>query len=142
MNIALFLQPKATVAYLYSDYTVRQAIEKMKHHGYSAIPVINREGQYVGTLSEGDLLWTIVNGEGGEARVIDVQDLEEMNIADINMPVDRNPPIGISANINELLERALNQNFIPVIDDFGSFIGIITRRTVIEYFYKNMNREN
>ena len=53
MNIAYFLLPKARVAYLYDDCTFRQGLEKMRHHGYTAIPVISRSGQirYCWTLT-------------------------------------------------------------------------------------------
>ena len=61
MNIAFLLTPKADVAYIYDDFTVRQVLEKMEHHGYTAVPVINRGGGYVGTITEGDLLWYIKN---------------------------------------------------------------------------------
>ena len=57
MNIAFLLQPKNDTAFLYDDFTLRQGLEKMKHHGYTAIPVIDREGKYVTTISEGDFLW-------------------------------------------------------------------------------------
>ena len=61
MNIAFFLRPKISVAYLYSDWTVRHSLEKMKHYGYAAIPVINRDGRYMGTVSEGDFLWYLTD---------------------------------------------------------------------------------
>ena len=44
MNVLFFLTPKENVAYIYEDYTVRQALEKMKYYHYSAIPIIDREG--------------------------------------------------------------------------------------------------
>jgi CBS domain containing-hemolysin-like protein len=28
------------------------------------------------------------------------------------------------------------QNFVPVTDDLGSFIGIVTRRDILQYYYK------
>ena len=59
MNIMFFLTPKSNVAYIYDDYSLRQALEKMEYHQYSAIPMIDRRGHYVGTLTEGDLLWYI-----------------------------------------------------------------------------------
>ena len=34
--------------------------------------------------------------------------------------------------------RAINQNFVPVVDDQGSFIGIITRKSIIKYCYNEM----
>lgn len=139
MNIAFFLKPKAETAYLYSDYTVRQALEKMHHHGYSAIPVIDREGLYIGTLSEGDLLWFIVKGEGGEPHTRAIEELEKFRISEIDFLSGwrSNPPVNIMASIDELLMRAMNQNFIPIVDDREAFIGIVTRRDVIKYFYEN-----
>ena len=58
-NILFFLLPKAMCAYLYDDYTVRQALEKMEAAGYQALPILNRRGEYRGTLTEGDLLWAM-----------------------------------------------------------------------------------
>ena len=38
MNILYFIKPKAELAYVYDDYTVRQTLEKMEHHKYASIP--------------------------------------------------------------------------------------------------------
>ena len=127
MNVAFFLMPKSRVAYLEKDDTFRQGLEKMKHHGYTAIPVLDEDGGYVGTLSEGDLLWSLVDIGGAS-----MQDCENLHIADILKP-DRNPPIRITAKVEEIVERLLSQNFVPVIDDRGAFMGIVTRQRVIEY---------
>lgn len=135
MNVAFFMQPKQDTAFIYSDYTVRQTLEKMHHHGYSAIPVLDRDGRYAGTVSEGDLLWFIVTGEGDTPHTADVSDLERYHLSDLMLPPDRNPAIRITSPIDELIMRALNQNFIPVVDDRDLFIGIVTRRSVIKYFY-------
>ena len=61
MNILFFLTPKSEVAYISEEDTLRQALEKMEYHKYSAIPIISRTGRYIGTLTEGDLLWGIKN---------------------------------------------------------------------------------
>ena len=139
MNIAFFMKPKAETAYLYDDYTIRQALEKMSRHGYSAIPVINREGQYVGTISEGDLLWFIVKGENGEPHTLAIESLEKFRLSELDIPASmkRYPAVKIDASIDELLLNALNQNFIPIVDDRDSYIGIVTRQNVIKYFYDN-----
>ena len=57
MNILFFLTPKEDVAHVDEDDTMRQVLEKMEHHGYTAIPLLGREGKYIGTMTEGDLLW-------------------------------------------------------------------------------------
>lgn len=61
MNIAYFLLPKSRIAYLYDDFTIRQGLEKMRNRGYTAIPIITRDGRYVGTVSEGDFLWRLLS---------------------------------------------------------------------------------
>jgi len=131
MNIAYFLHPKSDVAYLYDDYTFRQGLEKMRYHGYTAIPVISRSGQYVGTVSEGDFLWRMLNEDG--AQIYTMRSLEDLRIRDI-LEQDTYPSVGISITMDKLLDSAMNQNFIPVVDDSGSFIGIVTRKDIIRYF--------
>ena len=129
MNILLFLTPKIDVAYLYEDYTVRQALEKMEHHRYSAIPIISRDGQYAGTITEGDFLWEIKKRCG-----LDLKKAESIPLSEIPRRVNYRS-VKIDVNIEDLVARALNQNFIPVTDDRGVFIGIVKRKDVIQYCY-------
>ena len=56
MNILFFLTPKSDVAYVFNDDTLRQVLEKIEYHKYTAIPMLNKTGKYVGTVTEGDLL--------------------------------------------------------------------------------------
>ena len=133
MNIAYFLLPKNRVAFLYDDYTFRQGLEKMRHHGYTAIPVINRAGQYIGTVSEGDFLWKLLAAENAPLMEREMRDLEMLPIRNL-LKIDTYPSVGITSTMEDLLTNAMNQNFIPVVDDAGSFIGIITRKDIIRYF--------
>ena len=134
MNAAFFLIPKSQVATLEDDDTFRQGLEKMRYHGYTAIPVLTKQGKYVGTLSEGDLLWNLVDIGGAS-----LEECEDLHIADILKP-DRNPPIKITAKAEELLEQLMTHNFLPVTDDEGAFIGIVTRNRMLEY-YKNRKQK-
>ena len=131
MNAAFFLIPKSQVATLEDDDTFRQGLEKMRYHGYTAIPVLTKQGKYVGTLSEGDLLWNLVDIGGAS-----LEECEDLHIADILRP-DRNPPVKITAKADELLEGLMTHNFLPVTDDNGAFIGIVTRNRMLDY-YKNV----
>ena len=132
MNIAYFLLPKNTVAYLYDDYTFRQGLEKMRYHGYTAIPVITRDGRYAGTVSEGDFLWRLLSGEDAH-HPLSMKELEDLRIRDI-LNVDAYPPVPITVSMEELVTSAMQQNFIPVVDDLGNFTGIVTRKDIIRYF--------
>lgn len=134
MNILFFLTPKSDVAYIFEDETLRQTVEKMEHRKFSCIPILNKEGKYAGTISEGDLLWGI------KRLNINITDLKQMEDVSI-MAIPRRAtykPVHADADMEDLLDRAINQNYVPVIDDKGSFIGIITRKEIIKYCYKEM----
>ena len=137
MNILFFLKPKSTVEYLVENYSLRQAMEKMEVHRYSSIPIISKTGEYIGTLSEGDILWHIKRlGE------FDLIDSEDINITNIKCFRD-NAAIKVNSNIQDLINVSKTQNFVPVVDDRNMFIGIVTRQDIITYFYdvtmKNSN---
>ena len=136
MNAAYFLTPRSDVGFLYDDFTVRQGLEKLKRSGFTALPVVTRKNQYVGTVSEGDFLWYLVENQKREQPTSPrpIQELESVTVKDV-LPIDRNPPLRITAAVPELVLRAMNQNFVPIIDDLGSFIGIVTRKDIIRYFY-------
>lgn len=126
MNILFFLTPKSEVAYLYDDFSVRQALEKMEFHHYSRIPVINREGDYVGDITEGDLLWFI------KKHKLNFKAVENVNIKEIYIqrPLEK---IKIDADILDLINIITKQNYVPVVDDRNKFIGIVTRTKIITY---------
>ena len=125
MNIAYFLLPKNRVAYLYDDYTFRQGLEKMRYHGYTAIPVISRSGKYVGTISEGDFLWQILSNDAESRQIRSMKDLEQLHIRDL-LRGNNYPPVRITVSMEELLSSARNQYFIRVVNDLGNFTGIVT----------------
>jgi CBS domain-containing protein len=135
MNIAYFIITKSEVAFLYEDFTLRQGLEKMRHHRYTAIPVLTRENRYIGTITEGDFLWNLVDEQNQELHKTHIVSVEDTKIKDV-MSIKKNPPVRITATMEELLIRAMDQNFIPVIDDRDYFIGIITRKDIIKYFYE------
>ena len=126
-NVLFFLTPKAMCAFLYDDYTVRQALEKMEAAGYSALPILNRRGEYRGTLTEGDVLWAMKNLCG-----LDLKKAETHRIMEISRRKD-NVPVRVTTSMQTLVERATNQNFVPVVDDKDTFIGLITRKSIVNY---------
>lgn len=132
MNIASFLLPKLEVAYLRDDMTIRQGLEKLRRSGYTAIPVIDTEDKYVGVVSEGDFLWNLLE-RAERPEHMTLKELEHGRIRDILQRGKVNA-VCIDTDMEELLEQAKKQNFVPVIDDRSVFIGIITRSDIIKYF--------
>lgn len=130
MNILFFITPKSETAYIYHDFTLRQTIEKMEYHKYTAVPILNRSGNYIGTVTEGDLLRIIK-----EQYTLSLHDAEDIPI----WQVPRRwvyEAVNINCNIEDLIELSMRQNFVPVVDDEGVFIGIIRRKDIIQYCYK------
>lgn len=130
MNILFFLTPKSEVQYIYNDDTLRQVLEKMEYHRYSAIPMITKQGKYVGTITDGDLLWAIK-----DMYSLNIKEAEDIPITKIKRNRD-NKPVHADSNMEDLLSKVMVQNFVPVLDDDNIFIGIITRRDVMNYLTK------
>ena len=130
MNILFFLTPKATCSYLEEDDTLRQALERMEQCGYSALPILRKDGTYCGTLTEGDLLWALK-----KLCVMDIKQTESHNIMEIAHRRD-NSAVSVTTNIEDLVTKATDQNFVPVIDDRQAFIGIVTRKAILQYCLK------
>ena len=97
MNILFYLVPKSEVMYLYDDYSLRQAMEKMEYHKYSAVPIINRAGNYVGTLTEGDILWELK-----DRKLSNLHEAEEIMLRHTNRKRD-NEPVNVNCNIEDLV---------------------------------------
>ncbi len=130
MNIAGLLLPKSTVAYLYDDFTLRQVLEKMRYHGYTTLPVLTRDNHYFGTLSEGDLLWYFM-----DAGFVDFGKCEDIRLRDV-VNMRHYPPVPIDMNIREVVDLLVDYNFLPVVDDLDSFVGIITRNKILQELAK------
>ena len=126
MNVLHFLTPKAEVEYININSSVRQGLEKMRYHGFAAIPVIDDEGRYRGTVTEGDFLWALYNDNNP-----DLKKLEKTELRTILRK--KYLPVSASASVDEILNRAYNQNFVPVVDDRDVFIGLIKRKDIIRY---------
>ncbi|MDO4271054.1 MAG: CBS domain-containing protein [Eubacteriales bacterium] len=124
MNISFFLKPKVEVSYLFDDCPVRQALDDMMESGFTAIPVVDHKGHYVGTIGEGDFLRLLLRSKP--------EKIEAMTVGQVERRV-RHRTVSIDANMEDMVDLVTEQNFVPVADGRGMFIGIITRHDVIKY---------
>ena len=128
MNVLFFLTPKALCSYLRADDTIRQAMERFEVSGYTALPVLAEDGSYCGTLTEGDLLLAL-----RRLCVMDMRQAENHSIRELE-PRRTVRSVGADAHVEDLLQIALEQNFVPVLDDKADFIGLVTRSRILRYF--------
>ena len=131
-NILALLTPKARLAYLDDSMSCRQALEKMKAHGFTCIPLLSEKtGTYLGSISEGDLLWFITSQER-----YDMYECENIPVASL-MRRDFIPAVKVDTTADEVLKMVMAQNYVPVVDDRNILMGIITRRSVIDALLKD-----
>ena len=130
MNVAFFIKPKSNTVFIYEDNTLRQALEKMRYHGYSAVPVLTRDGKYAGSVKEGDFLWALYGKD-------DPKRDERMRVSEILHREGRDP-VRITAGMDDLLLKVMDQNFVSVVDDTDSFVGIVTRRDIMHDYYEKI----
>ena len=135
-NILFFLTPKAMCVYLYDDFTIRQALEKMESAGYAALPILNKRGEYRGALTEGDLMWAIKN-----MCYMDMRQAEAHRIMEISRRKEY-LPVRVTTSMHDLVSRASTQNFVPVVDDKDAFIGIVPRSASIKYCLQRLFPED
>ena len=135
-NILFFLTPKALCSFVYDDFSIRQALEKMESAGYAALPILTKHGEYRGTLTEGDLLWALKN-----ICYMDMRQAEARRIMEIARRKD-NIPVRVTTGMHDLVQRASSQNFVPVVDDKDAFIGIVTRGAIIKYCSQHLFTED
>ena len=134
MNILFFIITKEKVHYVNESFSLRQVLEKMDNCGYSSIPILNNSGEYLGTITEGDILRFIKNHND-----LTLKKSEKISLKEIEIRREVKS-IKVYSNIEDLLEISLDQNFVPVVDDMNHFIGIITRRSIISYFNEKVNK--
>lgn len=130
MNLLFFLTPKQDVLYIYEDFTLRQTLEKWANQRLATIPVLRRDGQYVGTITEGDILWGIKNLHG-----LDLDASEDVPISSFARRRDYKA-VPVTTDMHALLNAAIDQNFVPVVDDRNVFIGIVRRTAILRQVAK------
>ncbi|GAA0785696.1 CBS domain-containing protein [Hathewaya limosa] len=138
MNIAFFLTPKIEVVFINENYTLEKAMHILEKYKYTAIPIIDEKGKYVGTLTEGDVLWYIKNKVEKEKHSIN--QVKNMCIKQIPRRV-KNSAVKINSDIEGLITLSISQNFVPVVDDDNVFIGIIKRSVIINYCYNQIKEK-
>ncbi|MGL4607895.1 MAG: CBS domain-containing protein [Eubacteriaceae bacterium] len=134
-NHLFHLLPKSETVFLNSTDSFRQAYNLFILTNYTALPVINKKGHYIGTICEGDLLRTL-----SLSLTHPEIDLEKFEIKDIDFKT-KVEVARINESFEHLVDLAVNQNFIPLVDDQNVFIGILRRQELIKELINFLSRK-
>ncbi|MCQ2512849.1 MAG: CBS domain-containing protein [Lachnospiraceae bacterium] len=136
MNILACLTPKSDVDYITDEATLFKAMQTMLNRNFSAIPIINKKGRYVGTITAADILGCIKEN-------FDLSLKESANFPIRNVRRTRDyKAIGVNTLMEGILEKAVDQNFVPVVDDEDNFIGILTRTEIMRWMREKYNYDH
>ena len=135
MNVLFFLTPKSKIKCVNETMTIRQVLEIFEHYRYQVLPIISKDGKYIKSISEGDLLYYLKNNINNK-----IEHFEDFNILEVSN-YRSYKSIKIDTDIKTLYELLLAQNFVPVVDDKEIFIGIITRKAILDYVKKYLKNE-
>lgn len=130
-NLFFFLTNKKSTSFLYDNLSLRDGMRLLRQHGYTSVPVITQEGEYAGAVTEGDFLYYLTDHPDA--------DLDAVTIREIIRPGFMEA-VSFNVGMGELLAHSLQQNFVPVVDDRDIFIGIVTRKNILEYLLKQAAR--
>jgi CBS domain-containing protein len=122
MNILFLLQPKSDVALLTDTTPAADALAAFAEFRFSAVPVTTADGKYFGTVTAADFLSFVLNKEAAGSKTVG----EILDTAN-------NPPVKITAKLDDLLLLVMDHNFVPVVDDRDCFMGIVTRKRIMRY---------
>lgn len=128
MNALNFLKHKSEVIFVYEDFSMKRAMDEFRDSGYTALPILARDGRYVGSITEGDFLRFLLRYD-----LIDMGETEQIEVRELPRKSD-NLPIMVDARMEDLMHTAAQQNFVPMVDGRGIFMGIVTRRDILNYF--------
>lgn len=131
-NVFFFLKAKGEVKFLYDNISVEDGLKIMNEHGYTAMPVINKDGVYKGNITEGDFLWYLLKNP--------VVDLKSIKLKEL-IRKDYMPAASINVDMKSLFEQSLEQNYVPIVDDRYIFIGIVTRKSIIRYLIDQAQKQ-
>ena len=129
MKIMSFLKPRSEFVCVYDDTSVKTALEEMEKYRFASIPVLNREGRYIGTITEGDFLWEIK-----KMGDFNLKKADNIQVGSVHRHRDY-VPVQLDANMDELILKAADQNFVPIVDNAGILVGIVTRKMILNYFF-------
>lgn len=122
------------VACVQEDNLTEHALLVLIKAGYSAIPVLNTQSNVTGIISKTMILDAILGLER-----IEFEKLAELKVHEVmNRAV---PRVQITSPFLHLLELCIRSPFLCVENASGSFMGLVTRQTILSEIHKYLRQQ-
>ncbi|MSS77042.1 CBS domain-containing protein [Anaerococcus sp. WCA-380-WT-2B] len=124
---ANIITPASEVAVLREDDSLLHAILVLSNRGYQTIPVLDTKDRVRGLISISKIVISCEN-----VSFFNEKKLTETKVYEV---MDQIVPILFDdSDLEDVLRLIINNNFICITHKNGYFLGIITRKTVLERF--------
>ncbi|KOO49459.1 cyclic-di-AMP-binding protein CbpB [Viridibacillus sp. FSL E2-0187] len=135
MPITDFIISSEKVAHVQMGNNAEHALLVLTKTGYSSIPVLDAKYRLHGMLSMRMITEPILGMDHIEyERLTDIKvdEIMDKKVATLN----------IGDNFQRALDLVINHAFLCVIDDEGTFMGIMTRRVILKQLKKHIYQFN
>ena len=129
LPIADFIISSEKVAHVQSGNSAEHALLVLTKTGYSSIPVLDIKYRLIGLLSTKMITESILGLERIEYEKLEHIKVDE--VMDTNVAYVKN-----TDTFRKALDLVINHAFICVIDEDGTFFGILTRRVILKQLKK------
>lgn len=134
-NIEELMVSSDKVAHVQIDNPLEHALLLLTKSGYSAVPVLDHSYRLKGLISITMIMDTVLGIESFE-----MEKLSQLKVADVmNSNI---PTLKVNHDFMRALGLTINHPFVCIEDDDGVFIGILTRRSIIKLFTKNIQQSS
>lgn len=120
-----FMIPADNVANVIDQHTLSTGLLILTQSNYTMIPVLSAESKLMGVISMSMIIKAVMTVDA-----IEMERLNELKVRDVMLC----QPVRVQANCNlaEVLNYLIDQNFVCVVDGDNRFLGIITRKNVMQ----------
>lgn len=120
-----FMIPADNVANVIDQHTLSTGLLILTQSNYTMIPVLSAESKLMGVISMSMIIKAVMTVDA-----IEMERLDELKVRDVML----SQPVRVQSNCNlaDVLNYLIDQNFVCVVDGDNRFLGIITRKNVMQ----------
>lgn len=120
-----FMIPADNVANVIDQHTLSTGLLILTQSNYTMIPVLSAESKLMGVISMSMIIKAVMTVDA-----IEMERLDELKVRDVML----SQPVRVQTNCHlaDVLNYLIDQNFVCVVDGDNRFLGIITRKNVMQ----------
>ena len=107
------------------QHTLSTGLLILTQSNYTMIPVLSAESKLMGVISMSMIIKAVMTVDA-----IEMERLDELKVRDVML----SQPVRVQSNCHlaDVLNYLIDQNFVCVVDEDNRFLGIITRKNVLQ----------